>query len=197
LQHPEQLLLEQAKESLQTPPAQVSHNPHDLQARPAVPQAATSVPGLHTSPSQHPAGQVLQSHPVAHVPPMHLVPPAHCWHWAPLSPQVASRCPGLQKSPWQQPVQFLLVQVHFPLTHSWLDPQAVQAVPPPPQAAWVLPGTQVSWLSQQPEVQLVALHWVDVASHLPALQASLFLQAWQAWPPVPQAASLFPGAQPP
>jgi len=181
LQQLEQLLLEHRNESLHTPPLQVSNAPHFWHAIPAIPQAARSVPGLHTSPSQQPVGQVLQSQPLAHLPAKHLVPLAHCWHGEPFWPQVASRKPGLQKSPSQQPVQEVVVQVHFPLTHPWLDPHTAQAAPPVPQAGEVLPGTQLPRLSQHPVAQVVALHWVEVASHVPVpVQASLLLHAWHA-----------------
>jgi hypothetical protein len=98
-------------------------------------------------------------------------------------------------SPEQQPLQELVVQVHLPETHPCVELHASHAAPPVPQAAVVFPVWHVSLLSQQPPGQLVASQVAVLALHVPALQISLSLQAVQVTPPVPQLASLLPGAQ--
>ena len=143
MQQPEQLLAAQSQESTHTPLRQDSDLPHSWQGMPEVPQAPASLPGLQVFPSQQPSGQLLQSQPTLQVPPMHWVPPVHCWQKTPLRPQDVSRWPGLQKSPSQQPMQEVVVQVHLPLTQAWLEPQMLQALPPLPQLAPMLPGTQL------------------------------------------------------
>jgi hypothetical protein len=89
------------------------------------------------------------------------------------------------------------LQVHFPDTHAWLEPQVLQGLPPVPQALLVFPAAQLPWLSQQPLGQLLALQVELVGVHTWFLQASLLPQVLQAPPPVPQAASLVPGTQAP
>jgi len=181
LQQPEgQVLLLQRKESLQTPPVQVSQFPHDQQGCPAVPQAKSAVPVLQVVPSQQPARQVEAEQPAWQLPALQLVPLLQTLQVAPPTPQVASRWPGLHLSASQQPTHDVAVQAHLPATQAWVELQPAQAPPAMPQAAPVLPGRHWPWLSQQPVEQLVALQVPVEPWHEPALQTSLSWQVLQA-----------------
>ena len=146
-----------------------------MHAEPFAPHAPPSVPGWHRwLPSQQPSQQVPPG-----------VQPRRSVRHAPFASQ--------QPSGQVAGVQWLSRQVPVCALHDWFGPQAVQAVPPSPQAPWALPGWQRPSPSQQPLGQVRGEH-VFGPWHLPFAP-----QVWPTGqvpqvPPLPQPSS--PHARP-
>jgi len=213
-QQPPQLAGEQSA-TVHAPPLQLPFGPQFWHWLPPVPQAFWLSPPMHMLPRQHPL-QFCAPHGVA----------THCCafgsHTAPTDvqlsqtwppePQVLSCVPAAHRKPpmpsdWQQPVgQVVALQAACGVSQTWrvgshcwnpADGQFAHASPPVPHSvAWV-PGWQVPVVSQQPVVQLLALHAGGGAVQVcvDAAQVDPLAQAAQARPLAPHAAVAVPGWQ--
>jgi hypothetical protein len=164
-----------------------------LHATPLTPQAVTSVapPKLQVWLLQQP-GQVLAEQPVVQLLPSQTSVAPHFLHTMPPEPHAPTSLPAWQASPAQQPVQDFVVHVHFPSTHSWLEPQLVQAAPSLPHCApdGVLMHAP---LSQQPSGQVVASQVGGAASQVRSLHTSPDAHVLHDAPPLPHADTAVPG----
>jgi hypothetical protein len=174
------------------------------QVEPLVPQ----VPRLRVrqvAPSQHPSAQDAASQtqrpathawpapqdacpPQVHAPAVHpsAVRASHTLQVPPTVPH-ADIDRVLQVVPLQQPPGHdVASQAQAPETHSCPEPHAEQAAPPVPQVV------DDDWWQVVPE-QHPSGHMQPL--HTPALQTSLFGQAWHAWPAAPQLMLSVPGSQ--
>lgn len=155
----------------------MANDPGQLrQVTPPVPHAAVVVPGTHCPASSQQPSQVFSLQPGAfsqcRETTLQVSPGWQVTHASPFVPQKESFRPGWQTfSRSQQPRgQTSALQIgvpwHAPLTlQVWPGRQALQAVPPAPQADGELPGWQAPLASQQPVGQFWALqvtgptHW--------------------------------------
>ena len=119
----------------QPPSKQVWPEPHVAQALPGAPQAVGLAPGSQLTPAQQ---------PLAHELPVQRQPPSsQTW---PCAHAPAAHVPPQPSSP----PQLVQLGVQQPLSkHTWPEPQASQALPPPPQTAGASPGSQIA-PAQQP-----------------------------------------------
>lgn len=162
-----------------------------------MPQVAVRWPGRHLSPSQQPLHEAGVQ---VHVPLTQAWLPPHTEQAAPPPPQAAAvlpgtHCPLLSQQPVGQVVapQVMVDLLQLLLVHASSLPQLSQIWPPLPQAASLLPGWQLPFLSQHPLGQVAALQ--ATALHALLTHFSPFLHAWQAAPPLPHTPGLSPGMQ--
>jgi hypothetical protein len=129
------------------------------QLEPPAPHAEVEVPGMHTSPTQHPLGHVVTLQDevvVTQRPALHVWFALHTVQDRPPAPHASVEVPVRHVLPLQQPLghvealQVLVVFTHVPCAvHCSLLPHTSHKSPPRPQAACALPGWQAP-LMQQP-----------------------------------------------